>query len=185
MKKLIYSLTAIAAITFTSCSDDDSAPEVINEEEVITTLNVYLTSGQESVTLTSYDADGDGPNEPVLSVSGNLAANTTYVGTLEFLNQTVDPVEDITEEIVEESDDHQVFYSYNSFINNVTYTDEDANGFPLGVDFTLTTGDAGEAVLALELIHLPIKDAEGVAEGDSTNAGGGTDFSATFNVTVE
>ena len=59
------------------CSDDDTTPEIINEDELITT--VILTLTQESgdqVVLTTVDLDGDGPDEPVTTVVGNFSENT-------------------------------------------------------------------------------------------------------------
>ena len=45
MKLLKYALLAIPFLYF-SCSDDDDAPEPINEEEVITTMTVTLVNHQ-------------------------------------------------------------------------------------------------------------------------------------------
>lgn len=176
----------ILGISLFSCSDDDNTPQIINEEEVITTMNVSLTNGAQTIDLQYQDLDGDGPDEPVISVSGNLAANTTYTGTVQLLNETESPAEDVTEEVEEENLDHQFFYvTEGDAINNVTYNDTDSEGNPLGVHFLLETGDAGEAVISIILRHLPNKTAEGVSEGDLTNAGGETDFIGNFTVTVE
>jgi hypothetical protein len=40
-------------------------PIAINQEEVITTVTTTLTAGSQTVTMTSRDLDGDGPNVPV------------------------------------------------------------------------------------------------------------------------
>ncbi|GLB49705.1 type 1 periplasmic binding fold superfamily protein [Neptunitalea lumnitzerae] len=185
MKIIKHSILAlVATISFVSCSDDDT-PQVINEEEVITTMNVTLTSGSQTVTLTSQDLDGDGPNAPEITVSGNLAANTTYTGNVELLNETESPAENVTEEVEEENADHQFFFISTGAIADTDYADVDANGDPVGIDFTLTTGDAGTATLQVILRHLPEKDAEGVSDGDITNANGETDFQAEFEITVE
>ncbi|GLB51900.1 hypothetical protein NBRC110019_09390 [Neptunitalea chrysea] len=169
-----------------SCSSDDDTPEVINEEEVITTMNVTLTNGSQVITLQSQDLDGDGPNDPVLTVSGNLAANTTYSGVIELLNETESPAEDVTEEVADENTDHQFFFiTGGSAIASTSYSDTDDDGKPLGIDFSLVTGSAGTASLTITLIHQPDKDASGVSDGDITNAGGETDFTATYAITVE
>lgn len=78
-KILFLSATTLLAV---SCSNDDNGP--VNEEEVITTVTTTLTGGGQVITLNSRDLDGDGPNAPVVNVSGNLAANTTYTGTVSF-----------------------------------------------------------------------------------------------------
>ena len=183
MKNLkLIALLVIPAIFSTSCSNDD-AP--VNEEEVITTVRTTLTGGGQVITLNSRDLDGDGPNAPVVTVSGNLVAGTTYIGSTEFLNELEDPAEDITVEVEEEGADHQVFYQLPSSIGTVTYTDTDANGKPIGLNFTLVAGTSGSTgTLTVTLKHLPNKTATGVAAGDITNAGGNTDAAVTFSVAV-
>lgn len=183
MKNLkLIALLVIPVLFSTSCSNDD-AP--VNEEEVITTVRTTLTGGGQVITLTSRDLDGDGPNAPVVTVSGNLIAGTTYTGSTEFLNELEDPAEDITIEVQEEGADHQVFYQLPSSIGTVTYTDTDANGRPIGLNFTLVAGTSGTTgTLTVTLRHLPNKTATGVAAGDITNAGGNTDAAVTFSVAV-
>ena len=183
MKNLkLIALLVIPAIFSTSCSNDD-AP--VNEEEVITTVRTTLTGGGQVITLTSRDLDGDGPNAPVVTVSGNLVAGTTYTGSTTFLNELENPAEDITVEVEEEVADHQVFYQLPSSIGTVTYTDTDANGKPIGLNFTLVAGTSGSTgTLTVTLKHLPNKTATGVAAGDITNAGGNTDAAVTFSVAV-
>ena len=170
------------SLVFTSCSNDD-AP--VNEEEVITTVIVTLTSGGETITLTSKDLDGDGPNAPEVTVSGNLIANTVYTGSTRFLNELEDPADEITIEVEEEGAEHQVFYQLLSSLGTVTYTDTDVDGRPIGLSFTLTTGStAGTGNLTVTLRHEPNKTASGVASGDITNAGGSTDAQVTFPIQV-
>lgn len=183
MKNLkLIALLVIPAIFSTSCSNDD-AP--VNEEEVITTVRTTLTGGGQVITLTSRDLDGDGPNAPVVTVSGNLVAGTTYTGSTEFLNELESPAEDITIEVQEEGADHQVFYQLASTVGTITYTDTDANGKPIGLNFTLVAGTSGSTgTLTVTLRHLPNKIATGVAAGDITNAGGNTDAAVTFSVAV-
>ncbi len=183
MKNLkLIALLVILVLFSTSCSNDD-AP--VNEEEVITTVRTTLTGGGQVITLTSRDLDGDGPNAPVVTVSGNLVAGTTYTGSTTFLNELENPAEDITVEVEEEGADHQVFYQLPSSIGTVTYTDTDANGKPIGLNFTLVAGTSGSTgTLTVTLKHLPNKTATGVAAGDITNAGGNTDAAVTFSVSV-
>ncbi|SNR16107.1 type 1 periplasmic binding fold superfamily protein [Tenacibaculum jejuense] len=176
----------ISTLIFTGCSDDDddnNLPDEVNEEEVITTMTITLTpaGGGTAVTLQTRDADGDGPNAPVLSVSGDLAANTTYTGSIELLNETVSPADIITEEIEEEDEEHQFFFVATGVNATFAYTDSDENGNPVGLDFTLTTTDASTGSLTFTLKHEPSKPNNGTA----TDAGGETDIETTFNVTVQ
>ncbi|XLS27530.1 type 1 periplasmic binding fold superfamily protein [Flavobacteriaceae bacterium M23B6Z8] len=183
MKKNIF-LLGLVSLFFISCSSDD--PDPVNEEEVITTMTVVLSAtGQADVTLKSTDLDGDGPNPPVVEVMGALATNTTYNGTITLLNETETPAEDITEEVKEEDEEHQFFYQVSGSLASTAYNDQDSNGNPVGIDFTLTTGETGPGTILITLRHEPNKTAAGVANGDITNAGGETDIAQTFSVSVQ
>ena len=180
MKKILSTLLTLSLlISFLSCSDNDG-PELIQEEEVITSVIVTLQAGSDTVTLSSVDLDGDGPNEPVIDLLGSLNSNTTYSGDVKFLNESISPVEDITEEVAEEAEEHQVFYSFASPISSVVTSDTDSSGNPLGLVFTLTTGNAGNASFGLTLRHEPKKPNTGILD-----AGGETDVAVTFSVSVE
>ena len=178
------SIIFLSSIILTSCSKSED-PEPVNEEEIITTITVTLVNGSNTIELKSKDLDGDGPNAPVITVSGNLAANTTYNGTITLLNETETPAEDITKEVKEEGDEHQFFYSATNSIATFAYSDTDSNSNPIGLSFTLTTTTAGTGVVGVILRHEPNKTASGVSTGDITNAGGATDVDVSFNVTVQ
>lgn len=178
------------ATLFISCSNENDATPV-NEEELITTITAVFTpeGGGSAVTLNSRDLDGDGPNAPIITISGPFAQNTTYNGIVTFTNESVSPAEDITAEIVAEAEDHQIFYqttgSLPDFIYSTTAENVDANGKPIGLETVFTTTTAATGVLKISLIHLPNKTAAGVAAGDPTNAGGNTDATEEFTVRVE
>ena len=179
MKKC--SMYALLAIAMVSCSDDDT-PEVINEEEVISTVILTLTpESGEDVILMTQDLDGDGPDAPVITISGSFAENTQYEGAVRFLNETETPAEEITDEVLEEADEHQVFYTTTNGLNIQTdYLDFDDNDNPLGLLITLTTGAASQGSLTVTLRHEPVKPNDGL-----DSAGGETDITTTFDVTIE
>ena len=178
------------ATLFISCSNENDATPV-NEEELITTITAVFTpeGGGSAVTLNSRDLDGDGPNAPEITISGPFAQNTTYNGVVAFTNESVSPVEDITAEIVAEAEDHQIFYqttgSLPDFIYSTTAENVDANGKPIGLQTVFTTTTAATGVLKISLIHLPNKTAAGVAAGDPAIAGGNTDATEEFTMHVE
>ena len=194
MKKINFLIPLlILAIVFTGCSDDDP-PAPVNEEEVITTMTITLTpSSGADIILKTVDMDGEGGNDPIITVDGvetsqvTLATGTTYTGSIELLNETEDPAEDITEEVAdEEADEHQFFYVIGSGLDVTTvYTDQDGDGKPVGVEFTLTANSVSSGDLTLILRHEPNKSASGVADGDITNADGETDIEETFSISVE
>ncbi len=172
----------VSGLLFTACSPLD-IPEPVNEEEVITTMIVTLipvTLG-DAITLKKFDLDGDGPDAPEVTVSGNLAAGTTYNGSIALLNQTVDPAGDIIAEVMEENTVHQFFYIADAELDLTTeYGNTDDNGNPLGTEFTLITGAASTGTLTITLRHEPKKPNDGTLE----DAAGETDVDATFSLTV-
>ncbi len=184
MKNILKISIAILSVTLFSCSNDDDVTPV-NEEEVITTVKVTLTNQSNSIILQSQDLDGNGPEAPEITVSGNLDANTTYFGTIAFLNELENPVEDITDEVYEEGTEHQVFYQVSNALGTVTYTDADEEGNPIGINFTLETANSGSGTVTITLRHEPNKEAQGVSTGNITNAAGSTDAEVSFPITVQ
>ena len=184
---LVFNFIMATAIIALSCSSDDN-PVPVNEEEVITTMTLTLVpqGGGDNVVLQTRDLDGDGPNPPVVTVSGDFSSNTSYDGSIVLLNETESPAEDITEEVEEEADEHQFFFQLGGTIDvTAAYADTDDNGNPIGLSFTLSAGDASNGTLTVILRHQPDKDATGVSDGDITNAGGETDIEQTFQVSIQ
>ena len=181
----ILALVLITGLTLASCSNDDDNPDPVNEEEVITTLTATLTGGGSTITMSFQDLDGDGPGVPTINVSGPLSANTTYSGSLDLLNEAESPAESITAEIEEEDEEHQFFFFSTGNIGSFSYSDADSNGNPVGLSFSLITGEAASGNITIILRHEPAKDAEGVSDGDITNAGGETDITVSFPVVVQ
>ncbi len=117
-----------------------------------------------------------------MTVSGNLKSGIPYVGTVQFLNESQTPAENITEEVLEEADEHQVFYIFGGGLDaSVTYGDMDVDGNPIGLQFTLTPGMVGTGNVTVVLRHEPKKPNDGTL----SDAGGETDISAVFNLTIE
>ncbi len=184
--KFLYNIFFLVVIVLmiSSCKDD---PIVDPPVELITTVTYTLVAadGTPGPILNFQDLDGDGGTAPTIT-GGTLMSNTTYTGSLEFLNESENPAEDITEEIKTEDAEHQVFFQASGGLDaSVTYNDQDGDGNPLGLQTTLTTGAAGSGTLTITLRHEPNKSASGVAGGDITNAGGETDIEVTFDIDVQ
>ena len=134
----------------------------------------------QQITLQTRDLDGDGPNEPVIT-TGNLATGVTYSGSIVLLNETEDPAEDITEEVEEESVEHQFFYTPTGGLDVTTNGENlDSEGNKLGTEFTLVAGAVSSGTLTFTLRHEPTKPNTGLNDAD-----GETDISATFDVSVQ
>ena len=191
MKKQIFLLPLlILSLVFSGCSDDDDHDDhshPVNEQEVITTIEVTLTDGDNTYVLTWEDLDGiDGPDEAV--VTGGTMPAGTYSGDIQLYNKTVDPSDEeyvITTEILEEDEEHQFFFNtINGLDATAVYTDMDSEGNPIGQQFGLTA-NVSSGGLNVVLLHEPDKNAAGVPDGDMTNALGETDVDITFPITVQ
>jgi hypothetical protein len=182
MKNLKFlSAALIASSLFIGCSKDDD-PQPVDEEELITTLTVTLepVGSGDTVTLEFKDMDGDGPDSSDIT-TGNLVSGVTYSGSIVLLNETEEEPENITEEVEAESDEHQFFYTTTGELDvTTTYDNFDSVGEPLGTRFTLVAGAVSSGTLIFTLRHEPTKPNEGLDD-----AGGETDISAEFEVSVE
>ena len=181
-------ILAILAIAFTAFAcKKENEPEAENEEELITTVNLTFTptEGGDAVVFSFVDLDGEGSNEPVIT-NGTLKVNTSYDLDVKFLNELENPAEDITEEVNEEGTDHQLFFLISNSLNlDISYSDADANGNPIGLKSSVQTGETSSGNLRVILRHLPKKTAEGVPEGFIENAGGSTDVEVEFSPTIQ
>ncbi len=187
MKKLIFSFVALTPILFTSCDPDDNTPPVVNEEELITTVVLTFTPkvGGNALEFRFTDLDGTGGNAPVITADV-LPDSSTFDVTVQFLNESVSPAEDITAEVLAEAEEHQVFFIVEAGLPlDFDYMDTDADGNPIGLLNTFYTGAPGMGELQVILRHEPNKDGQGVDVGDIANAGGETDIEVTFDVVIQ
>lgn len=183
MSRLRSMLLLVAVLLFSQCKTEDPEPE--NEEELITTLEMTFSpvGGGDDVVFSVYDEDGDGPIEPEYT-NGALTANTNYEVTIEVRNDVDN--ENITTEIIEEDEKHQFFFQKSNGLNiEFAYDDADGTGNPIGLSTIFAAGEASTGSLVVTLRHEPDKSADGVSNGNITNAGGETDIEATFDVVIE
>ncbi len=196
----IFAVTALTLCPlFAGCDDGEN----LNEEEVFTTVSLTFTpvGGGAPVVAAFKDADGDGGNAPTVDPI-NLVGGKQYTTTVKFLNELETPAADITVEVKDEGDQHQVFFTgaaVNGPASNKPgaalthmYSDMDVNGLPLGLTNNFATV-AGTGALTVTLRHMPPLNGKaakiaGVAETVKTSGleaiGGSTDVSVDFTVTV-
>lgn len=175
-----------------ACGDDEPVEDV-DPEEVITTVELTLTDGTETLTATWRDLDGEGPGDPVITPPAPLAAGTTYDLQLTFLNETESPAEDVTEEIQEEAEEHQVLMIPSSDFLTATPTDVESDyvansvgdDLPVGLTWSVQTDAAGTGTLRVVLKHLPPVGGTPQKTADVGLADGGTDADVSFDLVVE
>ncbi|WP_194851266.1 type 1 periplasmic binding fold superfamily protein [Nonlabens antarcticus] len=180
---LKIAITTVLYCVLVSCSDND-VPQLINEEELITTVEYTLTNDTDATNVVVYksvDADGSGPEAPTLMTTGTLLANSTYSGTIRFLNESVAPAENITEEVQEESSEHEVFYATSIAGIAITKTDTDSDGNLLGLRTALKTEAPGNGNLTIVLRHEPIKPNDNTLSG----AAGETDAQVVYSLIIQ
>ncbi len=178
-RKYFILLAAFALVLSTSCLKDDDDPGP-TDQELITTVALVFTDGGGMVSSFEF-ADLDGPGGlPAVKENINLKANTSYGLAVAFFDNSdiANPV-NITEEVLEEADEHLVCYEVTGAVAAPVIIDKDANNKPLGLGATLQTGAAGGGTLKITLKHEPDKNA---ANPCST---GETDAEVTFDVVIQ
>ncbi len=185
-KSLIFLFLGLTGM-LVSCGDDDDDPDPENEEEVITTLimNFVPALGGDAVEMSFKDPDGDGGQGATIT-GGTLQLDINYTATIQLLNETEDPVEDVTIEIKEEKEDHQFFFAWDESLIDFLfeYLDDDDNANPVGLETLFRPTKVGSGNLVVILRHEPNKNASGVSDGEIDNAGGETDIQVVFPVSI-
>lgn len=191
-------------LLLSACSDVEEHDHDHHEHEVITTVTLTFTSQTDGSILEYSWADPEYDGSPVIDDVVLLDADD-YDLSVSFLNELEDPAEDITPEIEDEGDEHQVFLTGSALQGPATgtnadafvehaYADEDDGGLPVGLENTITTLASGSGELTVTLRHLPLESdqevkvdglAEAVASGGFGAIGGENDAQVTFNIEVE
>jgi hypothetical protein len=201
----IRDITLIAALMLPACDEDVTNPTTPgNNPEVITTVTLDFapTAGGSPLSFRWADPENDG--SPVID-SVVLADADDYTLAVGFLNELEDPAEEITLEVHEESDVHQVFFTGTAVESPATgtnpdavitqaYADTDVNGFPVGLESDVTTVAPGTGTLTVTLRHMPAEGGVAVKTGDLADVvassgiaalPGETDASVDFSVEVQ
>lgn len=210
MKAKLMTLVAVGALAFAACKKDkkeDPAPTTpnnpTNTAEVITTMKIYIKDSITGTQITGSpfifkDADGDGgsaggflPN----AVDSLITLNDTssYFAEIILLDETKNPADSISNEVVSEGQEHMFFFEqtnpagtpYSSMLTSsgvkIIYLDLDVNNRGIGQQFKLRTyGSTGGAQhpFRITLRHQP-------GAKDGTFAPGETDVEIKFKVKVD
>ena len=187
-------------LLITSCSDDDdAAPEEEEELEVITDVTLVFTNDADPndvVRASAQDPDGEGIQELQVQGGITLAVDTQYTLTFEIFNNLETPGEDIGEEILEEDDEHQFFFSFttdafdsplgdgniDTASDPINYNDMDDNMNRVGLSTTWTTPAATTTggTFTARLQHQP-----DIKTGTTGANDGDTDFNLTFVLNIQ
>lgn len=184
MKKFFKPVLAImfSASVMISCDKNDPGPD--QDEEVITTMTLIMMplGGGANVTATFRDPDGDGGQAPTVQDEIVLQPNTTYNTTINVLDESKSPAENITEEIRTKGNEHEFFFQPSSGLNlTVEKTDQDSNNRPIGLSSQFITTGASVGNLRIILKHQP----NNLKTNTSTVATGTTDIEVDFVTRIQ
>ena len=173
--KALYLLLSLIII---SCSKDDE-PEPINEEELITTVQLTFKAAGTTDQIVRWREGSN--NSDIIT----LAANTQYEVGIVFLDES-DPsdIEDITEEVKEEADEHQVFYEFSQLNIGLEQSSSDtldSNQNPVYINSLWNTSEVGSGTVTVYLIHEPVTKSSSTRDGFA----GETDVAVDFLITIE
>jgi hypothetical protein len=155
MKTRLMSLF-VMTLLLSACKKDDPVAEP-NDEEVITTMRLTFVpqGGGATVTYQFDDPDGPGGAAPTQDLI-ILEPAKTYNVSIQLLNKTVTPNEDITTEVAGEAEAHRFYFETSAGSNiAVSGLDADSDGVSLGINSVWTTTVAGNGVTTITLRHYP------------------------------
>jgi hypothetical protein len=179
---ILFAIIVISTLYLNSCKDKGPKPNdhPENESELITTVILALEDSASSGT--SYcifrDADGPGGNTPSRFDTLRLSANHTYFTRIYLLDESKSPVDTISNEVLEESDDHLFVFTPSGVNLHIRIDDKDGNQLPLGLLSTWRTGIVSTGKTRVLLRHQP-----GVKDG--TADPGETDADVSFNCIIQ
>jgi hypothetical protein len=202
MLKNIYTNTLLIIFAFLlviSC--DKGEPVVVHEHEVFTRVVLEVKKdGETNFKKYTFEVEGHddhghddhGDDDDGDDDHGDehteveLDTNSTYhVGIFFYNDSDPDNIEDVTLEVIEEADAHQVFYEMTEIsgfsIAAASDDTKDSNGNPLFLKTSWTTASETSGDVMAYLIHEPTSKT-GSARADF---GGATDVEIEFEVHIE
>lgn len=206
--KLSTRITPLLLLALPACSDvENDATEDghhHHDHEVMTAVVLTFTSTTDDSELTFTWSDAEDDANPTID-DIVLQDASDYSLSVEFLNELETPTENITPEIADEDDEHQLFFTGSAIDGPATesnadavvehaYADQDVNGLPIGLDNDIITLGAGSGEFTVTLRHMPLESgssiktesaAGDVASGGFSAIGGDNDVQITFPISVE
>jgi hypothetical protein len=147
----------IITLGLSNCKKKTNPPNP-NEEELITTLQITFqdSAGVHPDVIARYrDIDGDGGAAPSIWDSIRLKSNTTYFASILLLDESASPADTISNEVLDEANDHLFCFTVSSINCNITRTDTDGNGLEIGLQSKWETGASGTGNVQIQLRHQP------------------------------
>ncbi|MDW8274188.1 MAG: hypothetical protein RMJ53_08180 [Chitinophagales bacterium] len=169
ISSLIVFLTI--ALFLDSCKPDEHK----HGQENVTTIRIKLvkSGSNQSLTYSFRSLGGNVTKDTII-----LESNSTYSASIQLLDESKSPAEDLTPEIKEESNDHQFFYIPSpSDLIEITNLDKDKKGMNFGLNATWKTFVSKSGTLKIVLKHYHGNKSNDPAKGE-------TDIEILFDVIV-
>ena len=200
LKNIYFKATLLSIVLLSTSCDKDDTPEAENEMEVFTSATIVVTNLSDNSSNTyvfeveghdhghdhSVQPQNQGDDDHADHTEIELAANSEYEFAITFQNNSdaSNPI-DMTAEVIEEADDHHVFYEFaasSSLSYESTRGDTlDSNGNPLNLVTKWTTTTAAVIDVAAYLFHIPTSKV-GTTRADF---GGAVDVEIDFEAHIE
>lgn len=202
MKMLLTYFTICFIIFLSGCGVDDPKKEDTPELITKVTLTFTPSGGGTAVVVTATDPDGEGLQDVAPDGPITLDKDKTYSMAITLINGLAspsDPAYNITNEVEEEGDEHQFFFSWtnnvfsspagNGNIDNsadaVNFTgaanSKDANNLNLGLT---TTWTAASAIVSGSFKVL-LKHQPDLKSATSDSSLGETDLDIDFTIVIQ
>ncbi len=180
-KNILVLFAALAMISFNACKDDDKDDNHDDENELITTAKITFTHSVSGTTKTFGWSQPGGPGTTITVDTIRLHPDSLYQAAITILDESKNPVSDVTEEIKELQDDHQFFYTSGTGRLTISNLDKDSKNLPLGLHFSAQTSTNGNANGTLKVV---LKHYTTAAPKSTDPQVGSTDLDITFPVIV-
>lgn len=161
----------IFVLVLFSCSEKNPASVIEEEHNVLTTVNVVLRSGSSMTFAIARDTikvKGKSNTEDTLRIS----SEKNYLGEVRLYNESVTPIIELTNEIIELPNEHMfVFTAVDGIETRVSISNlnKDQNGKDVGQTFNLTISGTGKAIgnLRVRLRHYDSGDKNGIFDTEA------------------
>lgn len=176
-----YIASALATgMLLTGCSEENPVTPRDDHDVVTTiTLSCVSTTG-DTLSFTWQDDDAQGSAPPSRIDTIRLPAHAHFTGNVHVYNSTVNPVADITPSILADANHHQFMFTDSRKLVEFSATDTDANGKPIGLKYSLMTGENGSSTLRVSLYHY-----ENATDKVDNVPGSESDISVEFPLLIE
>jgi hypothetical protein len=149
---------SIFGLLFSQSSCKKTTPPDPNEEELVTTFKIIFTDSagtKPNVVAVYKDIDGDGGNNPSVFDTIKLQSNTTYNATILLLDESKTPADSISNEVLEEGNEHLFCFTPTNINTTIVRTDKDINNLEIGLRSKWITGAASNGTTQIVLRHQP------------------------------